>query len=315
MTRPPSVPSDPVSAEQPVNARTPQLQRLLAQSKAIGEGFIIRRMLPHAQRRMVGAWCFLDDAGPVHYEAGHALHIGPHPHIGLQTFTWMIEGEVVHRDSLGYEQVIRPGQVNLMTAGAGIAHAEDAASDAAGRLHALQLWIALPESERRRPPSFHHYPTLPVMDTDGFQITLLAGSALGHTAPADVFSPLVGLDLRSAQAAQTTLPLNPAFEHAVLVMVGELTVAGERLQPGTLLYLGGGRDGILLQSDAAVHLAIVGGAPFDEDILLWWNFVARTEEELIQAAHDWNAHRYFDEVHGSPSRRLVAPERSPIRKP
>lgn len=289
---------------------TPALERIEARSAQIGEGFTIRRALPHRQRRMVGAWCFADHAGPADYWPGHGLHVGPHPHIGLQTFTWMIEGEVLHRDSLGFEQIIRPGQVNLMTAGRGIAHAEDAANEDAGRLHAAQLWIALPDAQRHREPNFQHYPVLPTIDSGGFRVTVLAGTAYGQTSPAQVFSPLVGIDFTAAGAAQTQAPLDPAFEHAALTLSGEVEVQGERLAPGTLLYLGSGREQLGLRCDSGARLLLLGGEPFKEQILLWWNFVARTQEEMIAATENWNAGRHFGEVKGSPSPRLIAPDLS-----
>jgi redox-sensitive bicupin YhaK (pirin superfamily) len=284
------------------------LERIPARASVIGKDFTIRRALPSRQRRMVGAWCFLDQAGPVTYGAGQGLRVGPHPHIGLQTFTWMIDGEIMHRDSLGYEQVIRPGQVNLMTAGRGIVHAEDAVTDDPGRLLAAQLWIALPDAERHREPSFHHYPELPVLEWGGFTVTLLAGTAFGQTAPAVIFSPLVGVDLACAGPAETLVPLNPAFEHAVLVLSGALEVEGETLEPGTLLYLGTARAQLALQSQAAARLLLIGGEPFAEEILLWWNFVARNRDEMVNATADWNAGRTFGTVSGSPSPPLVAPD-------
>ena len=184
---------------------------------------------------------------------------------------------------MGYEQIIRPGQVNLMTAGCGIAHAEDSVTEDAGRLHAAQLWIALPEAERQRPPNFQHYPDLPVLEADGFRVTVLAGTVNGQTAPTEVFSPLVGLDITALRAAQTTVSLNPGFEHATLVLSGEVEVAGERLTPGTLLYLGCSRERIPLRCGAPARLMLIGGEPFKEEILLWWNFVARTQEEMRQS--------------------------------
>ena len=166
-------------------------QRLPARVSMIGEGTPIRRALPNRARRLVGAWCFLDHAGPVQFGPGDGLHVGAHPHIGLQTFTWMIEGEVLHRDSLGHEQVVRPGEVNLMTAGRGIAHTEDSVQDG-GRLHAAQLWIALPRAECNREPAFAHYPVLPVVQAGGFSrerqghlVTRRAFAA--EAAPATVF--------------------------------------------------------------------------------------------------------------------------------
>ncbi len=285
----------------------PVFERIEARAAEVGE-LPIHRALPNPQRRMVGAWCFLDHAGPISYAAGRGLRVGPHPHIGLQTFTWMIEGEVLHRDSLGYEQVIRPGQVNLMTAGRGIAHAEDEASPAAGQLHAVQLWIALPEAERHRAPAFEHHPTLPIIHEGGFTLTLLAGDAFGQHAPPKVYSPLVGLEIAADGVAHLQTPLRPNFEYAVLVLTGEATIEGEALAPDTLLYLGTGRQKLELQCNAACRLILVGGEPFGEEILLWWNFVARHSDEMEEATNAWNAHTFFGDVEGSPSPRLVAPD-------
>ncbi len=291
----------------------PPIERLEARSAEIGGGITIRRALPNRHRRTVGAWCFLDHAGPMVFDAGGGMHVGPHPHIGLQTFTWMIEGEVVHRDSLGNEQLITPGQVNLMTAGNGIAHAEDSAPGPGGRLHAAQLWIALPESERRRAPAFRNYPRLPLIETGGFSVRVLAGSAFGETSPAEVYTPLVGLDLTAAGRASLELPLEPAFEHGLITLAGSARVAGEALAPGTLLYFGPGREALSVRTEAAARVLVVGGTPFAEEILIWWNFVARTREEMVAATRDWNAGRHFGPVHGSPAPPLVAPDVSGLR--
>lgn len=302
------IPSD--SREGEPCAGHPVLERIATRGAEVG-GLPIHRAIPNRQRRMVGAWCFLDHAGPISHAAGRGLHVGPHPHIGLQTFTWMIEGEVVHRDSLGYEQVIRPGEVNLMTAGRGIAHAEDEnPASSAGRLHAVQLWIALPEAERFRPPAFQHHAALPSVSEGGFRMTVLAGSAFGARAPTEVYSPLVGLDLATTGAAHTRIPLEPSFEYAALVLSGDARIEREALAPDTLLYLGTGRRRLELGCDTATRLVLIGGVPFGEEILLWWNFVARRREEMEQAIADWNAERRFGEVRGSPSARLVAPELS-----
>jgi len=287
--------------------RHPPSERLASRSAEIGGGLTIRRALPNRHRRTVGAWCFLDHAGPMEFAADGGMHVGPHPHIGLQTFTWMIEGEVVHRDSLGNEQVITPGQVNLMTAGAGIAHAEDSAPGRTGKLHAAQLWIALPESERRRPPAFRNYPHLPLLESGGFSMRVLAGSAFGQTSPAEVYSPLVGLDLSATGRAALTVPLSAPFEHAALALSGTARVAGEALAPGTLLYFAPGREELALRTEGAARILLVGGTPFGEEILVWWNFVARTREEIAAATRDWNAGR-FGAVHGSPAPALVAPD-------
>ena len=274
----------------------------------IGEGTMVRRALPNRALRRVGAWCFLDHAGPVQFPPGKGMHVGAHPHIGLQTFTWMIEGEVMHRDSLGYEQIIRPGEVNLMTAGHGIAHSEDSLVEGAA-LHTAQLWIALPEAERHRAPSFRHYPDLPRSEDGGWQMTLLAGSAFGQTAPTEVFSPLVGLDFVAASAARTEIALDPAFEYAALVLRGSAALAGEALAPGELLYFAPGCDALSLRCDEAAQALLIGGTPLDEPILIWWNFVARTQAEMQQAAADWNAasSRFGTVRAGSPAPRLSAP--------
>ena len=263
-------------------------QRYAARSAIVGEDTPIRRALPNAARRTVGAWCFLDHAGPVQFKPGHGMHVGAHPHIGLQTFTWMIEGEVMHRDSLGNEQVVRPGQVNLMTAGRGISHTEDSVTDGA-RLHAAQLWIALPDSQRHCEPDFCNYPDLPKVQADGFTATVLAGTALGQTAPTQVHSDLVGIDLASEGSAHTTLPLDARFEYAVLVLRGEIVVEGEVLRQEELLYFAPGRHELSIQADGAAQVLLLGGLPFGEEILLWWNFVARNQAEMEQALADWSA--------------------------
>ncbi len=289
------------------------IERLESQRATVGDGFEIRRALPNRHRRMVGAWCFLDHAGPADYAAGRGLTVGPHPHIGLQTFSWMIEGTILHTDSLGYRQLINPGQVNLMTAGRGISHAEDSPGDAPGRFQLAQLWIALPDAERHREPSFHHYPELPVLERGGFRITVLAGRFAGERAPAEVFSPLVGIDLAAAGPARTELALDPAFEHGAMALEGEVTVSGEPLAAGTLLYFGPGRKQLDVEARAAARLLLIGGVPFGEEVLLWWNFVARTYGEMDQATRDWQETDRFGEVQGARGERLVAPDLKGLR--
>lgn len=269
--------------------------RYPSRSSIVGEDTQIRRALPNRERRLVGAWCFLDHLGPVQFAPGKGMHVGPHPHIGLQTFTWMIEGEVVHRDSLGNEQVIRPGQVNLMTAGRGISHTEDSAQEGAA-MHAAQLWIALPKEEKDREPAFSNYADLPTADVGGWRATVLAGNALGLTAPTQIYTPLVGIDFTSAGAADTTLPLQADFEYGAMVLRGEAELAGETLPQGELLYFPPGRTELRLRTSAAAQVLLLGGRPFGEPIMVWWNFVARTHEEIQQAADDWNAGRRFGSV-------------------
>jgi redox-sensitive bicupin YhaK (pirin superfamily) len=289
------------------------IERLESKRAVVGDGFEIRRALPNRHRRTIGAWCFLDHAGPAEFAAGKGLLIGPHPHIGLQTFSWMIEGTILHTDSLGYRQWIQPGQVNLMTAGRGISHAEESPADAPGRFQLAQLWIALPKHESDREPSFRHYPTLPMLDRGGFRITVLAGRFAGELAPAEVFTPLVGVDLASQGPARAELTLDPAFEHGVMALEGSASVAGEMLAPGALLYFGPGRDRLVVDAPAATRLLLIGGEPLGEEILLWWNFVGRSFEEMEQATRDWVAGGRFGHVEGARGEPLVAPDPAGLR--
>lgn len=287
----------------------PALELLPARATDLGGGMQVRRALPTRARRLVGAWCFLDHVGPADYPAGAGLRVGPHPHIGLQTFTWMIEGELLHRDSLGYEQWIRPGQVNLMTAGAGIAHAEES-PQGAGRVHAAQLWIALPAAQRAIAPAFAHHPQLPQSGRDAWRMTLLVGELQGERSPVQVHSPLLGVDLRAVGNGGLVLPLRGDFEHALLCLEGTAEVEGVAIAPGALLWLGTQREALTLHAAAGTRLLLVGGAPFGEEVLMWWNFVARTPDEIELATADWNAGRHFGAVPGTTLARLAAPDPS-----
>jgi len=287
-------------------------QRFAARRADMGGGLTITRALPTAQRRTVGAWCFLDHAGPLVFPPGEGMRVGPHPHIGLQTFTWMIEGEVMHHDSLGNRQLIRPGEVNLMTAGRGIAHSEESVG-AAGTVHAAQLWIALPQAQRDCEPAFAHHAQLPVVASGGFRATVLAGRAFDREAPPRLFSPLVAVDLRADTAARTRITLQPEFEHALSCLRGAAGVDGAAIAPGELLFAASGRTQVELACDAAAQLLLIGGAPFDEALLMWWNFVARTQAEIEQAVADWNAGRRFGEVPETRLARVAAPDVGGLR--
>ncbi|AXI02035.1 pirin family protein [Aquirhabdus parva] len=285
------------------------ITRIEGRVAEIGTGLKISRMVPSRARRTVGAWCFLDHAGPVNFAAGDGMNVGPHPHIGLQTFTWMIAGQVRHLDSLGNDQVIYPHQVNLMTAGRGISHAEVSPSDTASTLHAAQLWIALPDSHRHIDPDFQNYPELPVVDKQGFKVTVLVGSSLGATSPVQVFSPLLGLDLEASKATTLELPLDQSFEHGLTILEGEATADGEVLTAGTLLFFETGRPSVTIQTTGPARLLLVGGEPFKEDIIVWWNFVGRTHEEIEQALADWNtaSSRFGTIDNPEAGTRLIAP--------
>ena len=278
------------------------LQRLPTRLADVG-GIPIHRAIPQRAFRKVGAWCFLDHAGPAE-PPPPGMQVGPHPHIGLQTFTWMIEGEVLHRDSLGNEQIIRPGQVNLMTAGRGIAHSEESQTV---HVHAAQLWIALPDSHRHIEPRFQHYPDLPRTKIGDFDATVLAGEALGMTAPAQVHTPLMSVDLHAsgqASPAKVQFPLRADFEHAVMSLSGQVMVEGETLPEQELIYLPAGRESVNIECSPDSRLLIIGGEPMDEAILLWWNFVARTTEEMQEAQAQWEAEAATDAetIDGKPRR-------------
>lgn len=274
------------SLECPVVNGKRQVQHVSPRTADVG-GIPVNRVLPSRQRRLVGAWCFLDHAGPSVFKGeSRGLRVGPHPHIGLQTFTWMIEGEVLHRDSLGNHQVIRPGQVNLMTAGRGISHTEESVPGET-HLHAVQLWIALPEADRRTDPRFDHYPRLPRWQDGGIDFTLLTGEFAGHRAPTLAFSPLVGLDLSSRQGSTFKLSLRQDFEYAVLPLEGELDIEGDAFVVNELAYLGRGREAVTLRLPAGGRAILVGGEPLDEEIFIWWNLVGHSKAEIAEAQRDW----------------------------
>jgi redox-sensitive bicupin YhaK (pirin superfamily) len=248
-------------------------------------GLPVHRSLPRRERRTVGAWCFLDHFGPVDATPAMTMTVGPHPHIGLHTVTWLLSGEVLHSDSLGSEQPIRPGQLNLMTAGAGIAHAEDGRGQSSGAMEGVQLWVAQPEGTRHGPSSFAHHAELPVVDLHTGQATILIGPFAGAASPARVDSALMGVDI--AGSGTIDLPLDPAFEHAIAVLHGDARVDGATATAHQLLYLGDGRDEVRVTLADRSRILLLGGVPFDEEILMWWNFVARDRAEVDQARDDW----------------------------
>lgn len=265
----------------------PVLELIPARRALLGPGLVVRRALPRGARRSVGPWCFLDHFGPV--EAAGAMNLPPHPHIGLQTVTWLLEGELLHRDSLGSVQRIRPGQLNWMTAGEGIVHSEEAPPEGAGALHGVQLWVALPPDRRRCPPAFEHHATLPRLAEGATALTLLAGRLGGMESPATAHSPLVGLDVALPSGGRVRLPLDPSFEHAVLVMEGSADAAGHAFGLGELLYLGDGRHHLDLSADEPARLLLIGGPPLPAPLAMWWNFVGGDREELEQARQRWEA--------------------------
>ncbi|TAM56418.1 pirin family protein [bacterium] len=267
--------------------------------------FTVLRALPQRRRRLVGAWCFLDlyradDEGP----AG-ALDLLPHPHIGLQTVTWLFSGEVRHRDSLGNDVRIRPGELNIMTAGSGIAHAETSIPH--GVLHGLQFWIALPDRQRGKAPAFEHHAQLPVVDLGGATARVIVGDMRGAASPATVYSALVGAEIAASTGGAISVPLEPAFEYAVLSVDGAVTVDGLGSDGVGLIYVGAGREVMKLQMQADARAFLIGGVPLNEPVLLWWNFVARSTAEMLAAREEWQGGGRFGRVSGFGDRRIDAP--------
>ncbi|MEZ0091158.1 pirin family protein [Streptacidiphilus sp. EB129] len=289
----------------------PVRQLLTGKQVPLGESTVVRRLLPNLGRRMVGAWCFVDHYGPDDIEHEPGMQVAPHPHIGLQTVSWLHDGEVTHRDSLGSLATVRPRELGLMTAGRAIAHAEQSPAEHGPRLHGAQLWVALPDSHRAAEPRFDHHPVLPEVTAPGVHATVILGELDGARSPGLVHTPLVGADLTLAAGASARLPLEPDFEYAVLVMSGSAEVAGVRVEPGSMLYLGCGRRELPLRADVDSGLLLLGGEPFEEKLVMWWNFVGRSADEISQAREDWMTGTRFGEVHGYDGARLLAPELPP----
>lgn len=247
---------------------------------------LVRRTLPHREIRTVGAWCFLDDYGPAS-GTDPGMVVPPHPHTGLQTVTWLLSGEVRHQDSLGSEQLVRPGELSLMTAGRGISHAETS-TPTSPDLRGVQLWVALPDPDRGTAPDFEHHGTLPVLVDAELSATVLLGALGDVRSPARAFTPIVGVDLTVRAGGVGTVPLEKPWEHAVLALSGDVVVDDEPVPQGSLAYLGCGRDRLEVRSDGAdVRAMLLGGEPFGEELLMWWNFVGRTHDEVAAARAEW----------------------------
>jgi redox-sensitive bicupin YhaK (pirin superfamily) len=291
-------------------ASNPVHQLFAGKDVALGESTIVRRVLPNLGRRLVGAWCFLDHYGPDDVANTEGMGVPPHPHIGLQTVSWLLDGQIHHRDSLGNDQLIRPGELGLMTAGHGIAHAEHSPVRHPAFLHGAQLWVALPSAARETAPSWEHQPELPVITDNGLSATVILGSLAGVNSPARSHWPIVGVDVALAPGAATRLPIEPDFEHAVCVMSGSAEVDGVPMTPGSLLYLGCQRRELQFNTASGARMLLIGGQPFEDQIVMWWNFVAAGHDEIVQARQDWIDGTRFAEIPGA-GERLAAPPLPP----
>jgi redox-sensitive bicupin YhaK (pirin superfamily) len=297
---------------------------LLLESREVPLGGVramaVRRTLPQRDLPLVGAWCFLDRFGP----QVTRMRVEPHPHIGLQTVTWPFTGDVRHRDTLGSDVVVRRGALNLMTSGQGIAHSEYSVGEDAVALDALQLWVALPESRRHGAPAFERHedlPVLPLTAVDGLdaEATVVLGELGGVASPAIVYTPIVGAELRIPAGSRVCVPLDPAWEHALVGVEADLSVMTDAatwvaLDDSHLLYLGVQRDGIEVSSESGATVFLLGGEPFEDDIVMWWNFVARSHEEVVQAREDWEADSArFGHVVDHGDERIPAPPMPAVR--
>ena len=254
-------------------------------------GFTVGRVLPFVKRRMVGPFIFFDEMGPAQFAPGKGVDVRPHPHIGLATVTYMFEGELRHRDSLGFDQVIRPGDVNWMTAGRGIAHSErtDDERRANGqRMHGIQSWVALPADAVETEPSFHHHPknTLPEIERGGVQMRLIAGTAYGESSPVKTFSPIFYLGAEAPEGAQFEPPADYS-ESAVYIVDGAVRIEDTVYDGGKMVVFSSGAAPTITVTQNA-RLMLLGGEPVGKR-LIWWNFVAADEARLDQAKADWRA--------------------------
>ncbi|MFE9674400.1 pirin family protein [Streptomyces sp. NPDC006259] len=291
-------------------AEAPRVDVLSAREVPLGgpRAMLVRRTLPQRARTLIGAWCFADHYGPSDATATGGMHVAPHPHTGLQTVSWLFSGEIEHEDTLGTRALIRPGEMNLMTGGHGIAHSEISTRDTTV-LHGVQLWVALPEEHRNTERDFqHHVPD--AVRVDGAEIKVFLGALAGSVSPVRTFTPLVGAEIVLEPRATVTLAVDPAFEHGLLVDSGDVRLVDTRLRPAELGYVPCGVDALTLanESDRAARVILLGGPPFEEEIVMWWNFIGRSHEDIVRARQDWEASSdRFGVVEGYPGHRLPAP--------
>jgi len=289
----------------------PRVEVLSARDVPLGgpRAMTVRRTLPQRARTLIGAWCFADHYGPDDVADSGGMHVPPHPHTGLQTVSWLFSGEIEHRDSLGSHAYVRPGELNLMTGGRGISHSE-VSTPRTTVLHGAQLWVALPEKDRDAARDFrHHVPE--AVRVGGAEARVFLGTLAGETSPVPTFTPLLGAELLLDPGAAAVLPVDPGFEHGVLVDQGTVRVGATPVRRAELGYTGPGHATLELanESDGPARLLLLGGAPFEEEIVMWWNFVGRSHEDIVRAREEWRrASDRFGAVEGYDGHRLPAPE-------
>jgi redox-sensitive bicupin YhaK (pirin superfamily) len=268
-------------------------QRIVPRIRDLGDGFQVRRALPDAQRRSVGPFVFFDQMGPVVLRGGQALDVRPHPHIGLATVTYLFEGEILHRDSLGNVQPIRPGEVNWMTAGRGIVHSERTPPGLRGiesRLFGLQVWVALPEAHAEAEPAFAHHDRLPVFQENGVAVRLILGDLFGMSSPVATASPMFYADVSLTAGKGLAIPSDPD-ERGVYVVEGAIEIDDATFREGELLVFQMGAD-VRMRGAPGARIMVFGGPALDPPRYVWWNFVSSRKERIEQAAEDWRAGRF-----------------------
>jgi redox-sensitive bicupin YhaK (pirin superfamily) len=265
----------------------PEELLLTARRVYLGKTTEVARVLPDKQIRMIGAWCFLDHYGPEDVSGAAGMQVWAHPHTGLQTVSWLFDGEVEHRDSLGSQAMVRPGELNIMTAGHGIVHSEISQPDKPPMLHGVQLWVALPDAVRNTEPAFQSYADLPDLIRPGVHGKVLIGEIDGTTSPALAYSPLCGGDLFLAAGADVRLSVAESFEYGIFVVAGQVVAESTTVGVDQLLYLGDGRRSIRLRSPAGGRVIMLGGQPFVEDVVMWWNFIGRSHQEIVGFRSAW----------------------------
>ena len=272
-------------------------------------GLTVHRTLPHRDLPTVGAWCFVDHFGPTR----EPMTVLPHPHTGLQTVTWPLAGDIRHRDNLGSDIVLKPGELNLMTSGDGVSHSEfSAGSDA--MMHGLQLWVALPDESRAGPAAFEHLPDLPRTGGNGWRAIVLVGRLGDAESPATTYSPMVGAELTLGATASATVPLQPEFEHAVLAVDGPVRVGGFDLTHRQMRYLEPGRTSVDMTSARDTTVLLIGGEPFTESLVMWWNFIGRSHEDIEKARDAWEQGTdRFGHVDGHDGEVIPAPPLPKVR--
>jgi redox-sensitive bicupin YhaK (pirin superfamily) len=270
----------------------------------------VRRTLPHRDRSFVGAWCFVDHYGPDEVAFTGGMDVPPHPHTGLQTVSWLFEGEIEHRDSGGVLAMVRPGEVNLMTSGHGIAHSE-VSTPGTDELHGVQLWVVLPEADRDLPREFQHHAAPLVPLAGGVDGRIFIGSIAGHTSPVRTRTPLLGVEVTLDEGATWTVPADPAYEHGLLVDQGKVTFDGTVLERGDLGIVDAGASELTVTALDPTRAVLLGGTPYEESIVIWWNFIGRDHDEIVAFREQWQTRsERFGEVEGYAGRlsRLPAPE-------